>query len=69
MPPAVGRVALGWAAFLVVASGILLLTLTPGTPEFVITLFTLCIGLFLGLVVVAAALLIRRGTKRADDPD
>jgi hypothetical protein len=69
MPPAVGRVALGWAAFLVVASGILLLTLTPGTPEFVITLFTLCIGLFLGLIVVAAALLMRRGTKREDDTD
>jgi hypothetical protein len=69
MPPAVGRVALGWAAFLVVASGILLLTLTRGTPEFVITLFTLCIGLFLGLIVVAAALLMRRGTKREDDTD
>jgi len=67
MPPAVGRLALGWAAFLVVASGILLLTLAPGTPEFVITLFTLCIGLFLGLIVVAAGLLMRRGTKREDD--
>jgi hypothetical protein len=68
MPPAVGRVALGWAAFLVLASGVLLLTLTPGTPEFVITLFTLCIGLFLALVVVGAALLMRRGTKRENDP-
>jgi hypothetical protein len=67
MPPAVGRVALGWAAFLVVASGILLLTLTPGTPEFVITLFTLCIGLFLGLIVVVAALLMRRGAEGEDD--
>jgi membrane protein implicated in regulation of membrane protease activity len=58
MPPAVGRVALGWAAFLVLASVVLLLTLSPGTPEFVITLFTLC--------VVAAVVLTRRRGKRED---
>ena len=51
MPPEIGRVALGWAAFLVLASVILLFTLTPGTPEFVVTLFTLCLGLLLGLIV------------------
>jgi hypothetical protein len=66
MPPAVGRVALGWAAFLVLASVVLLLTLTPGTPEFVITLFTLCIGLLLGLIVVAAVILTGRRGKRED---
>ncbi|HEY0620732.1 MAG TPA: hypothetical protein VGD15_24210 [Kribbella sp.] len=66
MPPTVGRVALGWAAFLVLASVVLLLTLSPGTPEFVITLFTLCIGLFLGLIVVAAVVLTRRRGKRED---
>ena len=66
MPPEIGRVALGWAAFLVVASVVLLFTLTPGTPEFVITLFTLCLGLLLGLIVVAGVVLTRRREKRED---
>ena len=66
MPPEMGRVALGWAVFLILASGILLLTLTPGTPEFVITLFTLCLGLLLGLIVVAGVVLTRRREKRED---
>jgi flagellar biosynthesis component FlhA len=64
MAPQIGRIALGWAAFLVLASGVLLLTLTPGTPEFVVTLFTLCLGLLLGLIVVAAVLVLRRREKR-----
>ena len=64
MGPEIGRVALGWAAFLVLASVVLLLTLTPGTPEFVVTLFTLCLGLLLGLIVVAAVILTRRRDKR-----
>jgi hypothetical protein len=64
MPPEIGRMGLGWAAFLVLASGVLLLTLTPGTPEFVITLFTLCLGLLLGLIVVVGVVLTRRREKR-----
>ena len=66
MPPEIGRVAIGWAAFLVLASVVLLFTLTPGTPEFVITLFTLCLGLLLGLIVVAGVVLTRRREKRED---
>ena len=66
MPPEIGRVAFGWAVFLVLASGVLLLTLSPGTPEFVVTLFTLCLGLLLGLIVVAGALWTRRRDKRED---
>jgi membrane protein DedA with SNARE-associated domain len=66
MPPEIGRVALGWAAFLILASVVLLFTLTPGTPEFVITLFTLCLGLLLGLIVVAGVVLTRRREKRED---
>ncbi len=58
--------ALGWAAFLVLAAGVLLLTLTPGTPEFVVTLFTLFLGLFLGLIVVAGVLWTRRRAKREE---
>jgi membrane protein DedA with SNARE-associated domain len=64
MGPQISRVALGWAAFLVLASVVLLFTLTPGTPEFVVTLFTLCLGLLLGLIVVAAVVLTRRREKR-----
>lgn len=64
MPPGVGRAALGWAAFLVLASVVLLITLTPGTPEFVVTLFTLCLGLFLGLLVVAGLVWTRQRDKR-----
>ena len=64
MSPQIGRAALGWAAFLILASGALLLTLSPGTPEFVVTLFTLCLGLLLGLIVVAAVLVLRRRDKR-----
>jgi flagellar biosynthesis component FlhA len=64
MGPHIGRMALGWAAFLVLASGVLLLTLAPGTPEFVVTLFTLCLGLLLGLVVVVGVVLTRRREKR-----
>lgn len=64
MGPQMGRVALGWATFLVLASVVLLLTLTPGTPEFVVTLFTLCLGLLLGLIVVAAVIVTRRREKR-----
>jgi membrane protein DedA with SNARE-associated domain len=66
MPPEMGRVALGWATFLVLASVVLLFTLTPGTPEFVITLFTLCLGLLLALIVVAGVVLTRRRGKRED---
>ena len=64
MSPQLGRAALGWATFLVLASVVLLLTLTPGTPEFVVTLFTLCLGLLLGLIVVAGVVWTRRREKR-----
>ncbi len=64
MTSQIGRVAFGWAAFLVLGSVVLLFTLTPGTPEFVVTLFTLCLGLLLGLIVVAAVVLTRRREKR-----
>ncbi|TCO35696.1 hypothetical protein EV652_101581 [Kribbella steppae] len=63
MGPQIGRVGLGWAAFLVLASVILLFTLTPGTPEFVVTLFTLCLGLLLGLIVVVLVVVAKRREK------
>lgn len=64
MTSQIGRIAFGWATFLVLASVVLLFTLTPGTPEFVVTLFTLCLGLLLGLIVVAAVVVTRRREKR-----
>jgi hypothetical protein len=53
MTPGLARAALRWAVLIVVVSAGLLLFLKPGTPEFVITVFTLGIGLvFGGLVIV-----------------
>ncbi|GAA1691639.1 hypothetical protein GCM10009745_41230 [Kribbella yunnanensis] len=66
MPPEVGRMALGWAVFLVLGAGVLLLTLTPGTPQFVVTLFTLSLGLLLGLAVAAGVVWSRRRAKREE---
>ncbi len=53
MTPGLARAALRWAVLIVVVSAGLLLFLKPGTVEFVITVFTLGIGLvFGGLVIV-----------------
>jgi len=53
MTPGLARAALRWAVLIVVVSACLLLFLRPGTAEFVITVFTLGIGLvFGGLVIV-----------------
>jgi membrane protein implicated in regulation of membrane protease activity len=45
-----------WAAFLAVCAGLLLLVVEPGTPEFVITVFMLCLS---GLFAAAIAVLVR----------
>lgn len=60
----IGRLAAGWAILLVLLSGLLLIGETPGTPEFVITLFTLCLGLLLGAGVSVTTLLVRRSQRR-----
>ncbi len=53
LDPQVGKAALQVSLFIVVLAGGMLLLLTPGTPQYAITVFTLIIGLvFLGLVVV-----------------
>ena len=52
LSPEMGRAAFGWAILIVLAAAVLLAVLTPGTPEFAVTLLTLLIGLaFLGIVV------------------
>jgi hypothetical protein len=58
--PQVGKAALQISLFIVVMAGGMLLFLTPGSPQFAITVFTLIIGLlFVGLVVV----LVRRFSR------
>lgn len=60
MIPTVQRMAAGWSVVLIVASGLLLLGESRGTPEFVITVFTLFMGLLLGLGAVAVSVVARR---------
>jgi hypothetical protein len=58
MAPELGRAAFRWAIFLVLVALGLLVTLTPGTPEFAVTLLTLLIGLiFVGVILLFARLL------------
>ncbi len=53
LDPQVGKAALQISLFIVVLAGGMLLLLTPGSPQYAITVFTLIIGLiFLGLVIV-----------------
>jgi len=58
--PQVGKAAFQISLFIVVMAGGMLLFLTPGSPQFAITVFTLIIGLlFVGLVAV----LVRRFSR------
>jgi hypothetical protein len=51
--PETGRAAFRWALLIVLVAAGLLLVLRPGSAGFVITVFTLVIGLvFAGLVIV-----------------
>lgn len=53
LSPEIGRVAFRWAIFIVLVAAGLLVTLTPGTPAFAVTVLTLLIGaLFLGIIVL-----------------
>ena len=57
LSPEAGRAALGWALLIVLGAIGLLAVLSPGTPEFAVTLLTLLIGLiFLGMVVALVRL-------------
>ena len=64
MIPAAQRMAAGWSIVLVVASVLLLIGMHRGTPEFVITVLTLCIGLLLGAGAALVGLLARRSQRR-----
>ncbi len=53
MSPELGRFAFRWAIFIVLVAIGLLFALSPGTPEYAVTLLTLLIGVvFLALIVV-----------------
>jgi hypothetical protein len=53
MTPEVGKAAFRMAIFVVLVAVGLLFAVSPGTPEFAVTLLTLLIGLvFIGVVVV-----------------
>lgn len=53
LSPELGRVAFRCAMFLVLVAAGLLATLSPGTPEFAVTVLTLLIGVFfVGVVIV-----------------
>ncbi len=60
----ISRMAAGWAILLVLLSGLLLLIEEPGTPGFVITLFTMCLGAILGAGVLLVTVLVRRSQRR-----
>jgi hypothetical protein len=51
MLPAI-RAVLGLACFIVAGSALMLLVVEPGTGEFVVTVFSLAIGLALGAVAI-----------------
>ena len=63
--PGAGQVAFRWATFIVVLSGLMLLVTRPGSPEFVITVVMLVVGLVFGAGVFALVRLPARGHVRS----
>ena len=60
LSPEMGKVGFRLAIFILLVAGGLLLTLTPGTPEFAVTVLTLIIGaLFLAILIVSVRVLGR----------
>ena len=60
LSPEAGRAAFGWALLIVLGAAGLLAVLSPGTPEFAVTLLSLLIGLiFIAMVVVVVRLVGR----------
>lgn len=55
MSPELGKTWFRVAMFITVTAGLLLFFVTPGTAEFFITLFTLCIGLVFILIIAIIA--------------
>ena len=60
MDPQIGQAGFRIAIFLVLAAGGMLFFLTPGTPEFSITVVTLVIGLLFAGIVIAIVRLVGR---------
>lgn len=55
-----GQAAFRWAVFIVVFAGLLLLMVDPGTPQFVITVFMMVVG----VLFAAAVFVLVRIRKR-----
>ncbi len=50
--PELGKAAFRWALFIIVAAGVMLFFLSPGSAQYYVTILTLAIGLaFLALVI------------------
>lgn len=60
--PELGMTAFRWAVFMVVMSGLLLLVVEPGTPQFVITVMMLAAGAVFAVVIFV---LVRIGAHRS----
>jgi hypothetical protein len=58
--PGAGMAAFRWAAFLAVSAGLLLLIVEPGTGEFVITVFMLCLSVFFAAAIAVLVRLKKR---------
>lgn len=60
--PDVGQVAFRWALFLIAAAGLLLLMArpSPGTPQFVVTVLLLGVGVVMALLVFLFVRIKRR---------
>jgi hypothetical protein len=60
LSPEIAGAAFRWAIFIVLVAAGLLVTLTPGTPEYAVTVLTLLIGaLFVGLIFVCVRVIGR----------
>lgn len=65
MQSGLARMALGWATFLVLVGGVLLLIEPTGSAEFVVSVLTVGLGVLLGALAVGALLLTRHLSSRS----
>lgn len=65
MASGLARMALGWATFLVLVGGVLLFIEPVHSAEFVVSVFTVGLGLLLGACAVGALMLSRHLSTRS----
>ena len=69
MGQVLGRFAIGWGAFLVVPSLVLLFVLDRGTAEFTVTLVTMAMGMFMLLAGVGFMAFVKYREERVITPE